>query len=280
MNKQKITNIMSVDLEDYYCDLKFEEWGKYDNRVQENTEKILALFEKYNVTATFFCLGYIAEKFPDLIMDIKKRGHEIASHSYAHIDLRKVSKEEFEKDLQKSINIIEKITGDKVKGFRAPFFSIDKNSFWAFEVLRKYVEYDSSIFPVKTHLYGVPNAPRHIYNPSKENPLKENKSEEMIEIPLATHKTPFIGNIPIAGGFYLRFFPYQYIKFGINKMNKKLLPAMIYIHPKDIDPNMPKIKEYSWHYYFNQKSAINKFEKLLKDFKFCSVEKYFGMARR
>ena len=272
-----VTNIMSVDLEDYYCDLPFSEWSKYNSRVVENTEKILKLFEKYNVNATFFVLGYIAEKFPALIKKISDLGHEISSHTYSHIDLRKVSKEEFKEDFFKSKNILEKITGKKIEGFRAPFFSINKNNYWVFEILSKNLTYDSSVFPVKTQLYGIPKAPRTIYKPSLENIIEENKQGKLIEIPMATHKIPLIGNIPIAGGFYLRLFPYWYMKWGIKKMNKKGNPAMLYIHPKDLDPEMPRIKEYNWYYYYNLKSASKKFENLLKDFKFGSVKRVLSI---
>ena len=272
-----VTNIMSVDLEDYYCDLPFSEWSKYESRIIKNTEKILILFEKYNVNATFFVLGYIAEKFPALIKKISDLGHEISSHTYSHIDLRKVSKEEFKEDFFKSKNILEKITGKKIEGFRAPFFSINKNNYWVFEILSKNLTYDSSIFPVKTHLYGIPNAPRTIYKPFLKNIIEEDKKGKLIEIPMATHRIPLIGNIPIAGGFYLRFLPYWYMKLGIKKMNKDGNPAMIYIHPKDLDPEMPKIKEYNWYYYYNLKSGIKKFENLLKDFKFCTVKETLGI---
>jgi len=267
-----ITNIMTVDLEDYYCDLPFSEWSNHQDRVVQNTELILELFSKYKIKATFFVVGYIAEKFPELIKKIFEKGHEIASHSYCHHDLRKISKEVFEDDLKKSIHILEKITGEKVLGFRAPFFSIDKKTFWALEILRKNVVYDSSIFPVRTPLYGVPNAPRNIYKPSAKNFVKEDKESNLIEIPLATHKIPIIGNVPIAGGFHLRFLPHRYISYGIKKMNNQNNPAMIYIHPKDIDPNMPKIKGYNWTYYYNLKSAQKKFEKILEKFQFTSVK--------
>ena len=267
-----ITNMMSVDLEDYYCDLPFSEWQKYESRVIKNTQVILDLFEKYDVKATFFVLGYIAEKFPGMIKKISELGHEIASHSYAHIDLRKVSKKQFEDDFLKSINIIEKITGKKVEGFRAPFFSIDKNNSWVFEILSRHIRYDSSIFPVRTPLYGIHTAPRFIYKPSMNNVIEEDNQGKLIEIPMATHRIPLIGNVPIAGGFYLRFLPYWYMKLGIKNMNKHHKPAMFYIHPKDLDPEMPRISEYSWYYYYNLKSGVKKFEKLLQDFKFTTVK--------
>ena len=268
-----MTNFMSVDLEDYYCDLPFSEWSKFEPRIEQNTHLILDLFDKYDVKATFFTLGYIGERFPNLVKEIHRKGHEIASHSYAHLDLRKDTKENIEKDLIKSINILEKIIGKKINGFRAPFFSLDNNSFWAMQIIGKYFKYDSSIFPTKTPLYGISNAPRFQYNPSLENPIMEDRDSKMIEIPLATYKFPFIRNIPIAGGFYLRFLPYFLIKKGIKKINSSSNRAMIYIHPKDLDEKMPKIKGYNWYYYHNLKGGLKKFEKLLQDFNFSSVEK-------
>jgi polysaccharide deacetylase family protein (PEP-CTERM system associated) len=274
----KNKNIMSVDLEDFFCDLPFESWSKYESRVLKNTNKILDLFEKYQIKATFFTLGYIAEKFPDLIKKIDDKGHEIASHSYSHLDIRKTTEKDFENDIVKSIKILEEIIGKKVLGFRAPYFSIDKKSFWAMKILSKYFKYDSSIFPVKTPLYGIRNAPRNIYKPNLTNPSIEDIESELIEIPLATDRIPIIGNIPIAGGFHLRFLPYFYIKYGLNKINNSNNSFIFYIHPKDLDPEMPKINEYAWHYYYNLSGATKKFEKILKDFEFCSVKDFLKLV--
>jgi len=270
----KIKNIMSVDLEDFFCDLPFNKWSKYESRVLKNTNKILDLFEKYQIKATFFTLGYISEKYPDLIRKIDGKGHEIASHGYAHLDIRKTTKEEFENDLKKSIEILQKTIGKKILGFRAPYFSIDKKSFWAIEILSKYFKYDSSIFPVKTPLYGIKDAPRNIYKPNLTNPSIVDTKSNLIEIPLATDRIPILGNLPIAGGFYLRFLPYFYIKYGLNKINKNGNPFIFYIHPKDLDPGMPKIREYGWHYYYNLKGSLKKFEKILNDFEFTTIKEF------
>ena len=271
MNEIIQQNVMTVDLEDYFCDLEVEKWKNYESRIEKTTQVLLDLFEKYDVTATFFTVGYIAEKFPELIKKIVNKGHEIGSHSYLHLDIRKVNSNEFESDLVKSINILESTSGKKILGFRAPFFSIEKKTFWAFDIIRKYLKYDSSVFPVKTPLYGIPDAPREIYNPSKNNPISKDSSEEFVEIPLSTNTIPLIGNIPIAGGFHLRFLPYWYIRSGIKKINKTAKPAVCYIHPKDLDPDMPRIPEYKWHYYYGLNGAIKKFEHLLQDFKFNSI---------
>lgn len=269
MNKKK--NIMSVDLEDYFCDLPFSEWDLHESRIEKTTDVILELFEKYDVTATFFSLGYIAEKFPQLIEKICSLGHEIGSHGYAHLDLRKISKDTFEFDLKKSIQILEKISNEKVLGFRAPFFSVNSKNTWVFDILEKHVKYDSSVFPVRTPLYGIPHAPRFMYKMNVNNPFEKNISGNLLEIPLATFSFPILSNIPIAGGFHWRFLPLQIIQTGIRKLNKDGHPAMCYIHPKDLDNDMPKIPQYGQQYYWGLKKSLKKFEIILKNFTFVSA---------
>ena len=144
-----MNNIMSVDLEDYFCDLPFSSWPNYTSRIIQTTEMLLELLRKYNVTATFFTLGYIADQYPELIEKIVSLGHEIASHGYSHHDLRKISDEVLEDELKKSVASLEKISNEKVQGFRAPFFSISKHNLDKFNIIKKYFKYDSSIFPVK-----------------------------------------------------------------------------------------------------------------------------------
>ncbi len=264
-------NIMSIDLEDYFCDLPFSKWDTYESRVEMTTYDMIDMFEKYNVKATFFTLGYIADKFPKLIKNIQQKGHEIASHSYAHIDLRNGSEKEVLEDLQRSIQAIQNITGEEVLGFRAPFFSVSTEKPNIFEVIRGNFKYDSSVFPVKTNLYGIHNAPREIYHPSKKYFNKKDVNEKFLELPPLTSRFFFM-NIPMGGGFYFRFFPYLITKNAIKRSNKKNKPAIFYIHPKDLDPKMPKIKEYSWHYYYGKKNVKKKFEKLISDFEFTSIK--------
>jgi polysaccharide deacetylase family protein (PEP-CTERM system associated) len=257
-------------LEDHYCDLPFPSWGNYEKRLEKTTRVILQLFEKYNVQATFFVLGHIAEDHPELIKDIQAKGHEIASHGYYHRNLKTMNRDEFESDLIKSIDTLERITGEKVLGFREPYFSVNRQQPWFFEIVKRYLKYDSSIFPVKPH-YNQHNAPRFIYRISDADPFQEDATGKFIEIPMATLKLPILGNIPIAGGFYLRLFPYHLIKVGISKYNKGGMPAMCYIHPSDLDNHRPKIPGYAWHYYWGLERAQEKFESLLADFAFKSA---------
>lgn len=265
-----VKNIMTVDLEDYFCDLPFIYWGNYEGRVATITTELLLLFEKYNVNATFFTIGWIGERYPELIEDIVKRGHEISSHGYSHLNNFTVSKDEFEFELSKSIDILSRLSGEKVLGFRAPYFSINRKNLWTFEIMRKYLRYDSSIFPVKFH-YGLPDAPRHIYRSSAENPLQEDADGKLLELPLTTLQVPLLGNFPVAGGIYLRFLPYEILSLGIKKFNQAELSAVFYIHPKDLDKNTPRIAGYAWHNYWGLEGAIQKFEALLRKFKFGSA---------
>ena len=160
-----IQNMMSVDLEDYYCDLPFSTWHNYNSKVVETTSTILELFEKFNVSATFFTVGYIAEKFPELVENVKAKGHEIASHSYSHMNLQNTNRHNFEQDFTKSISILRKISGEEILGFRAPYFSVNKDNLWVYDVIRKYLKYDSSIFPSSFH-YKLSHAPKQAYRMS------------------------------------------------------------------------------------------------------------------
>jgi peptidoglycan-N-acetylglucosamine deacetylase len=261
---------MSVDLEDHYADLPFSTWEKYESKIVRPTRIILELFKKYNVEATFFILGYVADRHPALVEEIKSQGHEIASHGYSHTNVKKISRESFESDLLRSLDVLRKISGEKVLGFRAPYFSINKENLWAFDVIQKYVLYDSSIFPVKLH-YGLSEAPRHIYRMSDNNPLKEDPMSSFIEIPLTTLRLLGIGNVPIAGGFYVRVLPFQLLKIGIKKMNKSGFPAICYVHPGDFDTERSANSHYSRYYSMGVKGGIKKIEGLLKSFRFSTA---------
>jgi peptidoglycan-N-acetylglucosamine deacetylase len=263
--------MLSVDLEDNFCDLPYPTWSNYESRVVKTTKVILDLLGRYNTRATFFTLGYIAERYPELVEALTSEGHEIASHSYSHPNLKKVSKDTFESDLARSLDILRRLSGEKVLGFRAPYLSISRQNYWVFDIMkRRHLVYDSSIFPVGPH-YGFPDAPRYAYRMSEDDPLKEDANSNFIEIPLATLKLPIVGNAPVAGGFYLRFLPIHLIKTGIRKLNASGHNAMCYIHPEDLAPDRPRIPGYPWHYYYGLPGALKKFESLLKNFRFSSV---------
>ena len=275
-----MTNILTIDVEDWYMDTDISTWDSYEDRIVESTSRILRILDESNTKATFFVVGYIAENFPELIADIKDKGHEIATHGYSHTSIKKQTPPKFEEDLLKSIRILEDITKEKIKGHRACEFSIVEETSWAIDILKKNgLKYDSSVFPVKTHLYGVPDAPLHPYYISSSNIKIVNSDEDFLEFPLSVYTFPIVHkNIPISGGFYLRMFPYWFIKHAMKKINKMGQPAIFYIHPWEFDPKQPRIKELKWYHYYRLSSTERKFKKLLKDFKFSSIQEWKSHA--
>ena len=273
---KQITNILTIDVEDWYMDTDISTWDSYEDRVIESTRKILKILDETNTKATFFVVGYVAEHFPELIEDIKDRGHEIGTHGYSHTSIRKQKPSEFEEDLLKSIKILEDITKEKVKGHRACQFSIVEETSWAIDILKKNgLKYDSSIFPVKTHLYGVPDAPLFPYHISSSNIKIDDPEEDFFEFPLSVYRIPVVHkNIPIAGGFYLRFFPYRFTKHAITRINKRGHPAIVYVHPWEFDTEQPRIKELKWYHYYNLSTTEKKFMRLLEDFELMSVRRW------
>jgi polysaccharide deacetylase family protein (PEP-CTERM system associated) len=269
-------NLLTVDVEDWYHDLDPSLWRLCEDRVVDNTKRILRIIEEHRCSATFFILGCVAERFPDLVEQINNEGHEIATHGYFHIPITQRSESELEDDLRRSISVLEHITRRRILGHRACKFSINKKTAWAIDVLKKNgLKYDSSIFPAITPEYGVPRAPVYPYFISSTSIEKDNSDGDLIEFPLSVFNIPFLRmNIPIAGGFYLRFFPYWFIKMSLKRINKMGYPGVIFIHPKDLDPQKPRIKELSWHHYYGLSCAEEKFTKLLSEFKFTSIENY------
>ncbi len=267
-------NIMTIDLEDWYQDVEFKYWNYYEDRIVQKTNELLTLLDENNATASFFVLAYNAERFPELIEDIKDKNHEIACHGYYHTSIFKQTPIQFEKELINSIKTIERITREKIIGYRAPFFSIDETNFWVIKILKRYLKYDSSIFPVKTPLYGIPKAPRFPYHISSYGHKFKSKGD-FFEFPPATYQTPILRkNIPIAGGFYLRLFPYRFIKYGIERINKVKQPAICYLHPWELDTRQPQIKSLKWWHYHNLNKTEKRFRQLLRDFKFISIKEY------
>jgi polysaccharide deacetylase family protein (PEP-CTERM system associated) len=274
-----MVNILQIDVEDWYCDLDVEEWNRCESRVVDSTEKILSILAESGNKATFFILGYVAEQFPELVLNIDREGHEIASHGYSHRRIPDQSPQEFEQDIIKSKTILEGITGKAVKGYRAPQFTILKDTLWAFEILMKHgIEYDSSIFPVKTPLYGIPDAPLFPYRINSES---GETNGGLLEIPLSVFKIPLLGiNIPVAGGFYFRFFPYFFLLYALKKLNREGNVAVCFLHPWDMDPGKPKADNLMWYHYYRLSSMEAKFRRLVRDFKFISTIEWIENERR
>lgn len=264
-------NALTVDLEDWYhiCGCKeyanSERWESFESRVTENTEKILRLLRSFNVNATFFVLGYLAEREPDLVKYIDREGHEIATHSYSHQRLFELTPTEFEDDLCKSKEIIEGITKRPVKGFRAPEWSIRSNSFWALDILRKNgIIYDSSMAPLtRMGERSFPHLPVNL----------ETQYGNIAEFPLTTSRCLW-ERIPFTGGQSLRIAPYWFILHSILSTNRKGYPCIVYLHPWEFDNrrpavNLPFIRRFT--HYFRIRSAAPKIEGLLRHLQFAPV---------
>ena len=267
-------NILQIDFEDWYYCLDFTQWNNYEDRINYQSEKLLSILNEFNAKATFFVVGHLAEKYPSLVKEIIKNDHEIGTHGYMHKELTKQTPEEFKSDLLKSIRILEDITGDKIWGFRACKFTLVKKTSWAVKILKEAgLKYDSSIFPFKTHQYGVPDAPRYPYTISSDNILSAKSDDDFLEFPLSVYKLPVIGmNLPVAGGLYLRALPFSFINHALNKINKQGYPAVCYLHPWELDPDHPREKQYPFYHYYNLKNTEKKFRKLLTNFKFISTK--------
>ncbi|NOY60605.1 MAG: DUF3473 domain-containing protein [Calditrichaeota bacterium] len=268
-------NILTFDLEDWFHgNFLFDEDEKSysESRVLEPTMRLLELLKETGNQATFFVLGSIAEKYPQLIEKIADNGHEIASHGFLHRLVYKLSPKEFEDDLQRSISVLERLAGMKILGYRAPYWSIYSDMKWVFEILFSAgLKYDSSVYPFKTYLYGSNQAPRFQYSVD----LKE---ENMItEIPPSVLE--FLKRrIPFCGGFYFRLLPYRFVRRGIKKINQKeKKPAVFYLHPYEIDANKTKNSKglkNNFILHVNVKRAEKKLTRLLNDFSFISMRDY------
>jgi len=270
-----LDNILTIDLEEWYHPeyVRNKAQRRRKERITQSLIKSLQLLSEYDVNATFFVVGELVEKHPEIIEKINEKGHEIAFHGYYHEPLWKLNAE----ILQLEIKKFNSLTREKCLGFRAPSFSLNNETRWALKVLEDaHFIYDSSIFPVKTPLYGVNGAPIEPYNPSHEDVTQKNDSEDLWEFPLLLY--PLMGfRIPMAGGFYLRLFPVSLVKRAIKKMNKHGAPAVIYVHNWELDPQTPKLKlrlYNSFVTYYNISKTVKKLQNMLSNFDFKSLREY------
>jgi len=269
---------ITVDVEYWWCN---EFLKKYlpENRevlIDKTVDIVLSLFEKHSVTTTFFVLGDVAEKYPEIVEKIYESGHEIGSHAYSHEPLYRLTKEEVEEEIKRTNNAIYRIIKEKPKGFRAPHASITNENKWVFDILRKHsFIYDSSIFPVKTNLYGVPSAPLDPYFPSMEDIAKNDPEGDLLEIPISAIKILKFGkcsvNLPVGGGFYLRTYPLWFIERAIKKVLKEERPFVAYVHPWEFYNKLPRLNVPPWirfeAYHGTGRSFVKKIGYLLRVFK-------------
>lgn len=277
-------NALTVDVEDYFQVTAFEksvsrdDWGTYPLRVAANTERILSLLEEHGVTATFFILGWVAERLPGLVKKITAHGHEIACHGYGHELVYAIGPDRFRDDIRRAKMLLEELSGVAVNGYRAPSYSITGQSLWALDILvEEGFTYDSSIFPVHHDIYGMPDAPRFPY-------LITRPGGTLKEFPLSTMQLTCGGRglrIPIAGGGYLRLLPVSIIEWGIHRVNRlEKKPAVLYFHPWEIDPEQPRIAacfRSRFRHYTNLDRTESKLLHLLGKFRFGTMRDVLAM---
>lgn len=279
MNRMSFTrtNALTVDVEDYFQvsalapHIDRQSWDTRPCRVERNVQRLLELFAQHNAQATFFTLGWIAERYPGLVRDIVAQGHELASHGYSHLRATEQSRSQFDADVRRAKALLESIGGCAVRGYRAPSFSIDHSNDWAFDVLVEAgYSYSSSVYPVRHDHYGMPNAPRFAYR----------SRPGLLEVPLST--TQWLGrNLPASGGGYFRLAPYSLSRWALRRVNTiDNQPAIFYLHPWEIDPDQPRVPGTSlktrFRHYLNLRKTEHRLGRLLSDFRWGRVDQVFG----
>ena len=274
-------NAFSVDVEDWYqvadfdAVVGFADWDRYESRVARNTDRILTLCDEVGVRGTFFVLTWNAERHPEIVRRIAAAGHEIASHGYAHRLIYEQTPETFRDDITRAKATLEDITGTAVLGYRAPSASVTPRSLWALDVLLDVgLRYDSSIFPIRDTLYGLPDADRfpHV--------IRRRDGRELLEFPLATTRL-FGRNVPLACGGWLRVFPYRYTRWAMRRVNREGHPAVAFVHPWELDPEQPRMRTagrrgFSTH-YVGLRGTYGKLRRLFRDFRFAPLRDVLGL---
>lgn len=276
LQQSPIVNALTIDVEDYFQVsalapyIERSRWESMPCRVERNVDVILGLLAEHRATATFFTLGWIAERYPTVVRRIVDGGHELASHGYSHHRATEQSHADFREDVVRAKIVLEQIAGREVQGYRAPSFSIGHANLWAFDcLLDAGYRYSSSVYPVRHDHYGMPDAPRF---PFEVRP-------GLIEIPVTTSRM-MNTNVPTGGGGYFRLFPYPVSKWLIQRVNRlDQKPAMFYFHPWEIDPGQPRIREASakarFRHYVNLHRNEDKLKRLLSDFRWGRMDQVF-----
>lgn len=277
-------NILTVDLEEWFVvealagRFDFDDWPGLPSTMPRNTERLLRLFHRHDVRATWFILGWCAEQHPQIIRMIAEAGHEIACHSHRHRRVDRLTPEEFRGDVERSVRAIFEACEIRPRGFRAPSWSLNESTPWAFDILAELgFEYDSSIFPIKHDLYGVPSGPRHLIRMTCAD------GRHLFEQPASTIR--FLGqNHPIGGGGYLRHSPYWYSRSMIRRVNRTGYPVVVYLHPWEIDPDLPAVPGLSPLQRFRTYGSTDVFEdklsRLLAEFEFTTMIDFIHASTR
>jgi polysaccharide deacetylase family protein (PEP-CTERM system associated) len=280
MSNPMITNALTIDVEDYFQVSAFApyiartDWDRRECRIERNVDRILALLDEHDTQATFFTLGWIAERYPSLVRRIAEQGHEVASHGYGHERASDLSEDAFRSDIQRAKAVLEDLTGSEVAGYRAPSFSIGPSNLWAFDCLaRAGHRYSSSIYPIRHDHYGMPDAPRFAHR----------AAEGLIEIPITTLRL-FKRNLPSSGGGYFRLLPYALSRWMLRRVNAADGEAAVfYFHPWEIDVQQPRIAGIDartrFRHYLNIDRMERRLDSLLRDFHWGRMDHLFLQRR-
>lgn len=269
-----ITNALSIDVEDYFhvaalaSSIDRNDWGRMEYRAEASTQRLLDLFAEQEVQATFFVLGWVAKRSPKLIRHIHDAGHEVASHGMSHELVYNQTPKEFARETRESKSLLEDVIGARVLGYRASTYSITRRSMWALDILlEEGFLYDSSIFPIRHDLYGIPDAPKlpaRVAAPS---------GRTIIEFPMSTAEW-FGARIPVSGGGYFRLLPYTVTRWGLQQINRRKRPFIFYLHPWEVDPDQPRVPanfKSRLRHYTNLRKTEGRLRRLLGEFEFAPV---------
>jgi polysaccharide deacetylase family protein (PEP-CTERM system associated) len=271
-------NAMSIDLEDWFCvanlshAISRDDWDACELRVGASTRRVLKLLEKHDTRATFFVLGWVADRLPDLVREVADAGHEIASHGYGHGLLTRMEPGEFEEDLDRSLEALARCGVSGVAGYRAPSFTVVESTRpWVYDGLeRRGFRYDSSVFPVGFHPdYGIADAPLDPYL----------ATDTLHEFPISCLDV-FGRRLPVGGGGYFRLLPYRYTKYAMRRCNDAGRPAVFYLHPWELDPEQPRVKlppAKRFRHYHNLEKTERRLDALLGDFRFGTLKEVLGL---
>ena len=276
-----VVNAMTIDVEDYFHVSAFDgvlprhRWEHLESRVCRNTDRLLEIFDEAGVHATFFVLGWVADRYPHVVRRIAALGHEVASHGYEHRLVYDQTPRAFREDLRRAKAVLEAAGGAPVRGFRAPSYSVTPRSLWALDILiEEGYSYDASIFPIHHDRYGIPVSARHAYR-------LEHAGGSLVEAPGSTVRLGLL-NLPIGGGGYFRLLPYAWTKWGIARLNRtERQPAIFYLHPWEIDPAQPRLPVPLLgriRHYRNLDKTEARLRALLNDFRFSSLQSVLAIS--
>ncbi len=293
----RIRNALTVDVEDYFHVSAFEghisraDWDRLPCRVERNTDRMLALFAEQDAKATFFILGWVAERYPQLIRRIADAGHEVASHGWSHVRATQQTPDQFHADVSGTRKLLQDTSGQPVNGFRAASFSIGPDNLWALDVLADVgYRYSSSIYPVRHDLYGMPDAPRFPFrHPDQWGQTRLIRADQrgltplnghgILEVPITTVRV-FGQNLPTGGGGYFRLLPYPIYRWALKRVNEQdRQPGVFYCHPWEIDPDQPRQDGIGWKTRFRHYTNLGRMEtrlrRLLTDFAWGRMDQVF-----